>query len=59
MGNSIEYKVIGERKIYCVSCETLIKAMLQREAGIEEVASSAKTQHIAVRFDGDLNRPGF
>jgi copper chaperone CopZ len=52
MTNSIEFKVVGERKIHCVSCETLIKAMLQRESGIEQVTSSAKTQQIAVCFDG-------
>lgn len=51
MTNNIDFQVVGDRKIHCVSCETLITLMLKRLPGIEQVTSSARTQHVAVTFD--------
>jgi copper chaperone CopZ len=51
MTNHIDFQVVGDRKINCISCETLINVMLERASGIEEVTSSAKTQYVTVSFD--------
>lgn len=52
MAHSIKFNVVGERKIFCVSCETLIRLMLERISGVLQVTSSARMQHIAVHSDG-------
>lgn len=51
MSSNISFKVVGDRKIHCVSCEAVIMLALKRIAGIEQVMSSAKTQHVTVSFD--------
>jgi copper chaperone CopZ len=51
MTNKFDLQVVGDRKIHCVSCETLIKLLLQRIAGVEQVTPSASTQRVAVSYD--------
>lgn len=51
MTNNIDFQVVGDRKIHCVSCETLITLMLKRLPGIEQVTPSARTQQVMVIYD--------
>jgi copper chaperone CopZ len=51
MADRIDFMVVGDRKIHCVSCETMINFSLKRVPGIEQVTPDAKTQRVAVNFD--------
>jgi len=51
MTDTIDFTVVGNRKINCSGCETNIRFALRRLPGIVEVTPSAQTQCIAVISD--------
>jgi copper chaperone len=51
MTNKIDFTVVGNRKMNCIGCETLLRLMLRRMPGIKEVTADATTQKVAVCFD--------
>ena len=57
MTTNLEFKVTGDQKIHCESCENRIVRALQRVPGIGSVSASAKDQRISVSIDADQATP--
>jgi copper chaperone CopZ len=56
MERIITFEVVGDRKMSCASCETLIVLMLKRVSGVGEVAAHAATKQVTVSFnDAELS----
>jgi copper chaperone CopZ len=45
------FKVIGETKLHCASCEQRIDRALQRLDGVRDVKASFQTQEVTVTSD--------
>lgn len=48
---SLQFDVVGERKINCSRCEARIGDGLRRLPGVETVEASAETQRVSVTID--------
>ncbi len=51
MTRTIEFTVIGERKIHCAGCEANIGNALRRIPGVRDVQPSQQTQRVAVKIN--------
>ena len=48
---SAAFRVIGDQKLHCVSCEQRVVRILTSLTGIQQVRADASSQHIEVLFD--------
>jgi len=53
MLKSAAFRVIGDQKLHCMSCEQRVVRILQSLTGIQQVRADAPTQRIEVLFDSD------
>jgi len=53
MFKSVAFRVIGDQKLHCVSCEQRVVRILNCLTGIRQVRADAPSQRIEVLFDSD------
>jgi copper chaperone len=51
------FKVVGDQKIHCASCEQRIDIALHRLEGVQEVEASFRTQEVTVEIDDSKLTP--
>jgi len=55
MFQSVAFKVIGDQKLHCVSCEQRVVRTLKTLTGVHQVLADASAQRIEVLYDpGEL-----
>lgn len=51
MLKSVAFRVIGDQRLHCVSCEQRVARVLESLTGIQQVSADASSQRIEVLFD--------
>lgn len=51
MLQSVSFKVIGEPRLHCPSCEQRVARVLSGQPGVRQVRADASSQQIEVLFD--------
>lgn len=53
MFKSVAFRVVGDQKLHCASCEQRVVRILKSLTGIQQVRADASSQRIEVLFDSE------